>query len=163
MSVHPIPDMRPVATLPIRRASPDDAPDVARLLHEFNQEFHVSTPGVAVLTSRLEHLLAAESTICYLTRCALGVALLTRRPNVWRTGPVDLLDELYVVPQYRGLGIGGALLIRLLEDARDSGASLVEIAVDEADVDAQRFYERYGFAGRHGTASERALYFSRDL
>lgn len=163
MSAHPTSDKQRVATLPIRRASAEDAVVVARLLHEFNGEFDVASPGVPALTSRLESLLAERSTICYLSRCALGVALVTRRSNVWSEGPVDLLDELYVVPQYRGLGIGGALITRLVADARDAGVSVIEINVDEADVDAQRFYERHGFTGRHGPSSERAFYFSQEL
>lgn len=148
----------------VRRATADDAAVVARLLDEFNREFDTPTPGAEVLAARLRELLGTESTFAYLAGDpAVAVALLTRRPNVWYAGPVDLLDELYVAPAHRDRGIGGAIIARLLEDARRDGVALVEINVDEADVDTQRFYARHGFAGRGDGDDERAVYFWREL
>ena len=43
----------------VRRATPDDAADVARLLHDFNTEYDEESPGVAVLTERVRPRLAA--------------------------------------------------------------------------------------------------------
>ena len=42
-----------------RRAGPDDAAEVARLLHDFNTEFDTPTPGAATLTNR-DQILAAD-------------------------------------------------------------------------------------------------------
>jgi len=36
--------------IPIRRAGPGDAADIARLLHDFNTEYSDPSPGVAALT-----------------------------------------------------------------------------------------------------------------
>lgn len=148
----------------VRRATVDDAAEVARLLDDFNREFETPTPGTEVLTARLRTLLATDSTFAYLAgEPAVAVALVTRRPNVWYSGPVDLLDELYVAPAHRDRGIGGAIIARLLEDAGRDGVALVEINVDEGDVDTQRFYTRLGFSGRGDGDEERALYFWREL
>ncbi|MCM3661377.1 GNAT family N-acetyltransferase [Georgenia satyanarayanai] len=148
----------------VRWAQPPDAPVVARLLHDFNVEYDSHSPGVAVLTARLGQLLPAGRTTALLAGDpAVGVALLTSRPNVWYAGPVLLLDELYVVPERRGQGIGTAIIERLLTDARDQGVSLVEINVDEPDVDAQRFYERHGFVSGEARPGGRAFYYEREL
>ena len=40
---------------------------------------------------------------------------------------------------------------------------LIEINVDEVDVDAQRFYERHGFAASEPGSTERAVYYSQEL
>ena len=149
-----------------RRATVDDAPEVARLLHDFNTEFDTPSPGVDVLTSRLRTLLAGDRTFALLAGDpAVAVALVTLRPNVWYDGQVALLDELYVVPERRGQGIGSVVIAELKAIASASDVDLIEINVDEGDVDAQRFYERHGFSGT-GTGAEpdeRAFYYSLEL
>ncbi|WP_423190865.1 GNAT family N-acetyltransferase [Agromyces ramosus] len=147
-----------------RRAGPDDAETVARLLHDFNTEFDTPSPGTAILTGRLQSLLAGPSTIAYLAgEPAAGVALVTLRSNVWYDGPVALLDELYVAPDRRGRGLGSAMIHRLIAEAEENGISAIEINVDAGDVDAQRFYERHGFSGADPDTGERAFYFSLEL
>ena len=147
-----------------RRAGPGDAEVVAHLLHDFNTEFDTPTPGAAILTSRLQSLLAEPSTIAYLAgEPAAGVALVTLRSNVWYDGPVALLDELYVAPDRRGHGLGTAMIQLLIADAKENGISAIEINVDAEDVDAQRFYDRHGFNGVNPDTGERAFYYSLEL
>jgi GNAT superfamily N-acetyltransferase len=147
-----------------RLATPDDADEVAVLLHDFNREFDTPSPGVEVLAPRLRRLLAGDETMAILAGTpAVGVGLVTFRPNVWYAGRVALLDELYVVPQLRSQGIGAAIVGRLMSLARDEGVDLIEINVDEGDVDAQRFYERHGFSATEPGSSERAFYYSQEL
>lgn len=146
------------------RAGPEDAAEVARLLHDFNTEFDTASPGVAALTGRLAWMLTEPSTIAYLIGGpAVGVALLTLRTNVWYDGPVALLDELYVAPSHRGQGLGSAIIHQILSDAIDTGVSAIEINVDQSDVDAQRFYERHGFRGVDADTGERAFYYALEL
>src|SRR6478735_5734906 len=94
-----------------RLAGTADAAEVAGLLHDFNREYDTESPGVAVLAARLETLLSGPETFAILAGTpAVGVALVTTRPNVWYEGPVALLDELYVRPALRSQGIGSRLL-----------------------------------------------------
>jgi GNAT superfamily N-acetyltransferase len=55
------------------------------------------------------------------------------------------LDELYVVPEYRGKGIGAALLRAALEAAQRSGCAAVDLEVDEAHARAENLYVQAGF------------------
>jgi GNAT superfamily N-acetyltransferase len=147
-----------------RLATVDDADEVAQLLHDFNVEFDTPSPGRDVLAPRLRELLAGPETYVVLAgRPSVAVAVVTTRPNVWYSGPVALLDELYVVPALRGGGIGSTVLDLVLETARGRGVELVEINVDEADVDAQRFYARHGFSLVDLDTGERAFYLSQEL
>ncbi len=147
-----------------RLATVEDASGVARLLHDFNTEFDTPSPGVDVLAARLRVLLDGEETVAIVSGAPLvAVALVTLRTNVWYAGPVALLDELYVVPHLRGQGIGSAIIGRLLDLARAKSVELVEINVDESDVDAQRFYQRHGFASTEPGSTERALYYFQEL
>jgi RimJ/RimL family protein N-acetyltransferase len=50
-----------------------------------------------------------------------------------------------VLKAYRGRGIGTALLVRCLEEARDQGLERVELDVYASNPIAIRLYEKYGF------------------
>jgi GNAT superfamily N-acetyltransferase len=148
----------------VRPGTPDDAAVLAHLLDEFNSEFEVPTPGVAVLTTRLAALLARPDVIALLAgEPAVGLALLTLRPNVWYDGPVALLDELYVVPHQRNRGIGSVLLASAERAVRERGGELLEINVDGQDVDARRFYQRHGYTHTEPVQTEPMLYYAREL
>ena len=130
----------------------------------FNREFDTPTPGPAALEARLRRLLADPTTVAVLSgRPPVAVALLTLRTNVWFDGPVALLDELYVVPDRRGRGIGSALLAAAEAAAHARGAELLEINVDGEDVGARRFYERHGYTNSEPGLSEPTLHYYREL
>lgn len=145
-------------------AGPAQAGTVADLLDRFNHEFATATPGAAVLTTRLERLLAGDSVLALLSGSpASAVALLTLRPNVWYDGPVALLDELYVAPERRGQGIGSALLAMAEAEVAGRGAEVLEINVDGGDSGARRFYERHGYSNTEPGEDDSMLYYFREL
>ena len=147
-----------------RAATPSDAETVARLLDAFNREYHAPTPGPEVLTTRLHSLLAGSDVIAFLAGDpAVAVALLTLRPNVWYDGPIVLVDELYVVPEARGRGFGSALLVAVESLTRERGGQLIEIAVDGADTDAHRFYERHGYTSTEAGQDQPSFYYHRSV
>lgn len=147
-----------------RLADVSEADEVGRLLHDFNTEFETPSPGADVLSERLAVLLAGESMFAILAgRPAFAVALVSIRPNVWYSGRVGLLDELYVEPNRRGGGTGSAILSLLSDHARTLGIDAIEINVDEGDVDAQRFYERHGYSSIEPDTNERAFYYYQEL
>lgn len=147
-----------------RPAALADAAVVAQLLHDFNTEFDSPTPGVAVLTERLEAMLARDDVVALLAgEPAVAVALITFRPVVWDSGPVALLEELYVRPELRGRGIGHGVLELAISLARDRGTETVEINVDEDDVDARRFYEARGFSNTDEGRTDTLLYYYRRI
>jgi GNAT superfamily N-acetyltransferase len=147
-----------------RRAAPSDAAVVAQLLHDFNTEFATPTPGVEVLRSRLEQLLAADDVVALLVgEPAIGIAVLSFRRNVWYDGPVAILDELYVRPGRRDRGIGSALLASACDLVRRRGGELLEVNVDGEDTDARRFYQARGFSNTEPDRTDPLLYYYREV
>ncbi len=147
-----------------RLAAADDARDLSVLLHDFNNEFGTPSPGVEALAARLAALLATDATFAIVAGSpAVALALVTLRTNVWYAGQVALLDEMYVVPDLRGQGIGSAIIDGLMTTCAARGVDLIEINVDEGDADAQRFYERHGFSMTEPGSEERSFYFFREL
>ena len=141
-----------------------EAGAVASLLDAFNREFETPTPGPRALEDRLRALLPTGRLVALLVgRPAVGVALVTLRPNVWYPGPVGLLEELYVVPGSRNRGLGAALLRAAEEVVRRSGGALLQIEVDGGDAGARRFYERHGYADHEPGSTDLLLHYFREL
>src|SRR5690242_10974893 len=134
-----------------RRATPGDASQVARLLHDFNAEFDEPTPDVETLELRYEELIRNKEMIVLLVGDGPdGFAQLRFRPWVHTAGLHAYLEELYVVPDLRGRGLGKALLEAAVDTARSEGADFMELGTSEDDRAARALYESAGFTNREG-------------
>jgi len=60
-------------------------------------------------------------------------------------GPAAWLEDLVVLPDRRGRGIGGELLAAAIASARGRGCTRITLLTDETNAPAQRFYGRAGF------------------
>ncbi|MBR1191723.1 GNAT family N-acetyltransferase [Bradyrhizobium sp. AUGA SZCCT0240] len=60
-----------------------------------------------------------------------------------------LLEDVRVASHCRSRGIGEQLVQWAVAEARANGCKLVELLTHHTRVDAQRFYERLGFARSH--------------
>jgi ribosomal protein S18 acetylase RimI-like enzyme len=60
------------------------------------------------------------------------------------------IDELFVAPEYRNLGLGGSLLSAAEGEFRALGCTNVFLQLGRRNDAARRFYRRYGFAERAG-------------
>ncbi|HYJ22676.1 MAG TPA: GNAT family N-acetyltransferase [Solirubrobacterales bacterium] len=149
----------------IRRAGPEDADAIARLLHDFNNEYSEPTPGVAALTGYARQLLTAgEMTVLLAGVGPDGISLIRFRTSVWTGGPEAHLQELYVVPPLRGRGIGRALLEATMDAAREAGASGIDLNTGTTDTVARALYESCGFTNREGSPDGPSmLFYERDL
>lgn len=149
----------------IRRADESDAAAVAQLLHDFNSEYEDFTPGVTVLTERLAELLADnEITVLLAGDPPQGFALFRIRPSLWSKAGDTYLEELYVIPERRGQGIGGALLDTAIQAARNAGADHFELTTGTDDTEARALYESRSFTNREGGPDgPPMLYYELDL
>jgi GNAT superfamily N-acetyltransferase len=149
----------------IRRAAPDDAATVARLLHDFNAEFDEPTPTVGVLAERVRGLLAGGVIVVLLAGDGPdGLAQFRFLRSVWSEGLDLYLEELYVIPARRGEGIGRVLLEATMSTGREAGATRIDLNTGETDTAARALYESVGFTNREGGEDGPSmLYYERDL
>lgn len=155
--------MNPTGT--IRLATAADALAFGRLLNAFNKEFDEPTPDAHVIAERAASLIeSGEVTVLFAGDGPDGFAELRFRPSLY-TGALDAyLEELYVVPERRGHGLGRALLEAAMEYARERGAAHIDLGTSETDVAARALYESAGFTNREGGPDGPAmLYYERDL
>ena len=150
---------------PVRRATPEDADAVGRLLHEFNAEYEEETPGAEALARHARPLLeSGEVTGLLIGEGPDGFCLLRFHNSIYDGRPDAYVQELYVVPGGRGEGMGRALLDAAIEAAREAGAGHIDLTTSEDDREARSLYESSGFTNREGGEDGPSmLYYERDL
>jgi ribosomal protein S18 acetylase RimI-like enzyme len=76
----------------------------------------------------------------------VGVAVIIIITSVHYAGRVAWLEELYVMPQRRGQGIGAALVSAVLQRGQDLGLVAVGLDVDARNERVISLYARLGFS-----------------
>ncbi|MBV8366152.1 MAG: ribosomal protein S18-alanine N-acetyltransferase [Candidatus Eremiobacteraeota bacterium] len=56
------------------------------------------------------------------------------------------ITTVAVTPSYQGQGYGERMLIHLLDEAIERGASWITLEVRESNITAQKLYKKYGFS-----------------
>ena len=148
----------------IREATVEDAAEIARLLHDFNNEYEEQTPPVPELTRRAERMLReGEMTVLVAGDGPDALALLRFRPSVWTERQEAYLQELYVAPALRGRGIGEALMQAVLATCRERDAAWIELNTGESDTAARGLYAKLGFTNEEGPQGASMLYYELEL
>jgi ribosomal protein S18 acetylase RimI-like enzyme len=131
------------------RAGPEDAPRVAELLAAFRNHMGRDQPEDAALRATVDRLLADDRTEYLLAATgdgpAQGVTQLRFRWTIWWTAEDCWLEDLYVLDDARGAGLGRALVEAALERARERGCRRIDLDVDPDNAAAQALYESLGF------------------
>jgi GNAT superfamily N-acetyltransferase len=149
-----------VSDLVLRRAGPDDAARLAMIgAATFFVAFAHDHPGDALVAhvaadhsrAYYDALLADPDSAVWLVETPLkapvAYAVMTRPQLACQTGAGDReLKRLYVLPQWQKGGLGAQLVEAVEAEARDRGATRLLLCVYTANVAAQRFYARQGFA-----------------
>jgi ribosomal protein S18 acetylase RimI-like enzyme len=144
----------------VRVATAADAEAAGRLLHDFNIEYDDVTPGPVAIAARVRELLAGGDTTILLAGSGPdGIAVLRFRLAIFTAGVECYLAELYVAPAERGHGLGRALMVAAIDEARARGADYMELGTSEDDVAARALYESLGFVNREGGPDGPISYF----
>ena len=141
----------------IRPGRRDDAADAARLWmqsaeeHTAHDAVYATAPGAERVMRRFLADLASsghsflfvaqvgERTVGFVSG-ELREGSPTFRPRTWAS-----VDDVFVEPGYRNLGVGRALIRSVGEWARERGADGISLQVAAANGRARKFYEEMGF------------------
>lgn len=143
----------------VRLATAEDASRIGLLLDAFNREFAEATPGPAWLANRVSQLLALDTVVLLAGSGPDGLAVLRLRPSIWSEGLEGYLAELYVAPEMRGRGLGRALMLAVIDEARERGADEILLGTSEDDRAARALYESLGFINRERGGDGPLTYF----
>jgi GNAT superfamily N-acetyltransferase len=132
----------------LRAAGPSDVPTILRCIRglaEYERLAHecVATEGL-LRDSLFGPAPAAEVVLAFDGDVPAGFALWFRSYSTFLARPGIYLEDLFVIPEFRGRGLGRQLLAHLARTARERGYGRVEWAVLDWNVEAIRFYESLG-------------------
>lgn len=146
----------------VRPLRPEDEPRVAELMFALDGE------GAGIRPTNAENV---ARTFVYLRggpergACAVaelddrivGYALVFPFWSAEYGGLLSLLDELYVLSDCRGRGVGKALMEWVERHARERGHVAVSLVAMNHNVRAHRFYEALGYRAIAGTSFDKLL------
>ena len=134
--------------LEIRVATEDDVPLILSLIKELAEYERLSQEVVATEEALRDSLFGArrvaEALLGYLGDDPAGLALFFHNFSTFlgRTG--IYLEDLYVRPEFRGAGVGRALLVHVARLAKERGCGRLEWSVLDWNEPAIGFYRGIG-------------------
>lgn len=130
----------------IRKARKEDVPQIKKLIDAL-AHYEKAPHEVTITEAQLVHDGFGEQPV-YQCRVAdhqgelIGFALFYIGYSTWK-GKLIYLDDFYVQPQWRHLGVGTKLMNEVIQYAREVNAYQVRWAVLEWNELAIRFYKKY--------------------
>jgi ribosomal protein S18 acetylase RimI-like enzyme len=134
-------------TIVIRRAAMEDVDRVAPLFDGY-RGFYGKPSDVPAAREFLAARLSANESIVLIATAGdevAGFAQLYRSFSSVSLGRVAILNDLFVVPAWRGRGVGARLLDAVERESRERGAIRVELATGKGNDVAHRLYEGRGY------------------
>lgn len=138
-------------TIVLRPATRADIPLILELIHAL-AEYEREPDAVEATGDLLEEQLfgerpGAEVIIAEVGGQGAGFALFFHNFSTWRGRRGLYLEDLFVRPEFRGLGLGRALMIRLAKLAVQRGCGRFEWSVLDWNTPAIDFYRSLGAVG----------------
>jgi len=156
--------MSEASPIRMREARREDVATIVRLLaddHLGAGREMVSDPPPAGYFEAFDKIAADPGNLLMVAQDASGAVVgtlqMTVIPGLSNEGAdLALLEAVRVDSGLRGQGLGGTMVSWAMDEARRRGCRNMELMSHASRTDAQRFYERLGFARSH-VGMKRAL------
>ena len=151
-----------------RAARPTDFDLLWPLAASFRDTLRRNFPDNETLKVSLRHLLASGEGEFFLaiddTGKAVGYVQQRYRYSIWMNGLEAALEDLFVSPDSRGLGVGAELVRFAIHRAEAKGCESIKLDTNESNLEAIHLYKRLGFSsGSTRFSDSRQLSFERTL
>jgi ribosomal protein S18 acetylase RimI-like enzyme len=134
----------------IRETRRQDLPGIVGLLNELAATLRDHDPvDLHAVQGVFQEMEKTKSHYVNLTALAdnviVGFMSLLLYKTLLHPGGTALINELVIAEGRRGRGIGGALIERAFDLARQRGVEEIEVGTEMENEGAKRFYRRHGF------------------
>ena len=145
----------------IKTATSEDIPQLADLMgHLFAQEAEFSVDREKQLAG-LRQIVGSQAVgRIFVARSAgtiVGMVSILFTVSTAEGGPVCWLEDMIVLPDYRGRAIGSRLIEHAIACAQAEGFRRITLLTDCVNEHAVRFYRRHGFQVSEMTVMRRNL------
>lgn len=149
--------MMDASAINIRQATSQDIAKILPLFAQFFEEngFDVAFQHLPTAISAMLNDPGSAIFVAWSGADAIGVATVTTTSQGLEFDRYAELEDLYVVPEARKIGIGGALIEQVKQWCRQMGCTVLAIIVT-SEAQATRnliaYYQKHGFHPSHRTA-----------
>jgi len=138
-------------SITLRTATRADIPQILAFIHGLAEYEKLAHEAVATPALLERHLFgdrpAAEVVIAEADGVPAGFALFFHSFSTFLGQPGLYLEDLFVLPSHRGLGLGKRLMVHLARLAVERGCGRFEWSVLDWNTPAIDFYRRLGATG----------------
>jgi GNAT superfamily N-acetyltransferase len=132
----------------IRQATIADVPVLLKLIQALAEYEKLTDVCVGTEADLARQLFgddpAAEAVIAEVEGASVGFALWFRNFSTFLAKPGLYLEDLFVLPEHRGAGVGKALLLHLVGIAKARGYGRMEWSVLDWNLPSIGFYKKMG-------------------
>ncbi|MES2567455.1 MAG: GNAT family N-acetyltransferase [Bacteroidota bacterium] len=136
----------------IERAAQKDIHSILLLLKELYSELGEEAESIKFLTEDfLKDMLNSTQTEIFLAKTpdhqVTGILTLTESQSIYAGGAYALLDEMFIIPQYRSSGIGSSFIEKMKEIGKQRNWKRIDVTApsEERWNRTINFYEKCGF------------------
>ena len=134
----------------IRHAVSDDVESVLSLVNQLLEELGGESIPSEIASQTFSRLVSDQDTGFILVveeeGTIVGVCTVSFQDAIRSHGRYAIVQETYVLPEFRSLGFGGQLVYEAIAQAQSLGCSMVEVGTPGNGLLQEGFYKRLGFA-----------------
>jgi GNAT superfamily N-acetyltransferase len=137
-------------TLQIKKAAEENIPQIIALLHEF-AEYENLLNACEITEERLSVALfgegkVAEALLAFEDNVPIAYAIFYPNFSTFRGQRGFYLEDIFVKKEFRGRGVGEAMIKSLAREAKERGFERIDFLVLDWNTSAVKFYEKLGAA-----------------
>ena len=136
--------------VPLRLAGPGDSGAVSDLVIAFRDYLERDLPDDEAIAGFVPGLIDDPGTEFILAgEPAVGLAQIRYRPSIWTGSDDAWLEDVFVLEEARGKGIGRLLTEAAVRQAGRRGCGRIQLESNQANEAAISLYESIGFRASH--------------